>query len=84
MVISNLTQIKENMKAPRHPGTGEFPAHMASNAENVSISWPHHALKDNALIVMLPTQSGEAFRGGKKIACLCRRWKWGGKTTALT
>ena len=26
------------------PGTGEFPAQMASNAENVSISWRHHAL----------------------------------------
>ena len=44
------TQIKENIKAPRHwpscwefTGTGEFPAQMASNAENVSISWRHHA-----------------------------------------
>ena len=25
------------------PGTGEFPAQMASNAENVSIWWSHHA-----------------------------------------
>ena len=25
------------------PGTGEFPAQMTSNAENVSISWRHHA-----------------------------------------
>ena len=24
------------------PGTGEFPEQMASNAENVSISWRHH------------------------------------------
>ena len=39
---------KENIKAPRHwplcgefTGTGEFPAQMASNAENVSISWRH-------------------------------------------
>ena len=37
-------QIKENIKASHHclcagdsPGTGEFPAQMASNAENVSI-----------------------------------------------
>ena len=36
-------QIKVNIKAPRHwplcggPVTGEFPAQMASNAENVSI-----------------------------------------------
>ena len=43
------TQIKENIKAPRHwplwgksPGTGEFPAQMASNAENVPIWWRHH------------------------------------------
>ena len=26
------------------PGTGEFPAQMASNAENVSIWWSHHDL----------------------------------------
>ena len=38
------TLIKENIKAMRHwplcgksPGTGEFPAQMASDAENVSI-----------------------------------------------
>ena len=28
------------------PGTGEFPAQMASNAENVSIWWRHHAFND--------------------------------------
>ena len=28
--------------AGNSPGTGEFPAHMASNAENVSIWWRHH------------------------------------------
>ena len=43
------TLIKENIKVPRHwplcgefTGTGEFPAQMASNAENVSIWWRHH------------------------------------------
>ena len=43
-------QIKENTKAPRHwlcegnsPGTGEFPAQMASNAESASIEWRHHS-----------------------------------------
>ena len=43
------TQIKENIKAPRHwplcgeiTGTGEFPAQRASYAENVSIQWRHH------------------------------------------
>ena len=42
-------QIKENIKAPRHwplcgevTGHGEFPAQMASNAENVFIWWRHH------------------------------------------
>ena len=42
-------QIKENTKATRHwplwgefTGTGEFPAQMASNAENVPIWWRHH------------------------------------------
>ena len=30
--------------AGNSPGTGEFPAKMASNAENVSIWWRHHVL----------------------------------------
>ena len=30
--------------ARNSPGTGEFPAHMASNAENVSIWWRHHEM----------------------------------------
>ena len=30
--------------AGNSPGTGEFPAHMASNAENVSIWWRHRIL----------------------------------------
>ena len=41
-IVYSTVQIKENIKAPRHwplwPGTGEFPAQMASNAEHVSIS----------------------------------------------
>ena len=38
-------QIKENIKAPRHwPLCGEFPAQMASYAENVSIWWRHHGI----------------------------------------
>ena len=31
--------------AGNSPGTGEFPAQMASNAENVSIWWSHHAIQ---------------------------------------
>ena len=51
--------IKADIKAPRHwplcgefTGTGEFPAQMASNAENVSIWWRHH---DNE-ILHVPSQ----------------------------
>ena len=45
-------QIKENIKALRYwplcgEFTGEFPAQMASNAENVSIWWRHHASSEN-------------------------------------
>ena len=50
------TQIKENIKAPRHwplcgevTGTGEFPAQRASNAENASIGWPHHDFAKHAI-----------------------------------
>ena len=35
--------------AGNSPGTGEFPAQMASNAENVSIWWRHHAYAISAL-----------------------------------
>ena len=28
------------------PGTGEFPAQMVSNAENVSIGWRHHGIRN--------------------------------------
>ena len=48
----NQEQIKENMKAPRHwpllgnsPVNGEFPAQLASNAENVSIWWRHQGIR---------------------------------------
>ena len=57
-LITNLTSVystvhvgagkkKSNLRvsglcARKSPETGEFPAHMASNAENVSIWWRHH------------------------------------------
>ena len=44
-------QMKKNIKASRHwlcernsPVTGELPAQRASNAENISILWRHHAI----------------------------------------
>ena len=33
--------------AGNSPGTGEFPAQMASNAEDVSIWWRHHVSRDS-------------------------------------
>ena len=49
-IVCSTVEIKENIKAPRHwplcgefTGTGEFLVQMASNAENVSIWWRHHA-----------------------------------------
>ena len=46
-VYSDADQKKSKLRvtglcARNLPGTGEFPAQMASNAENVSIWWRHH------------------------------------------
>ena len=45
------TQIKENIKAPRHwplcgnsPVTGEFPAQMVSNVSNVIMIFPNYII----------------------------------------
>ena len=35
------------------PGTGEFPAQMARNAENGSIWWRHHVLNAPSLSVLI-------------------------------
>ena len=42
--------------AGNSPGTGEFPAQMASDAENVSIWWRHHAnpMSDDFRITTIP------------------------------
>ena len=47
VITGAMGAIKENIKAPRHwplcgELTGEFPAQMASNTENISIWWRHH------------------------------------------
>ena len=54
------TQIKENIKAPRHwplcgefTGTGEFTAQMASYAENISIWWRHREWRQFGIITAL-------------------------------
>ena len=39
--------------AGNSPGTGEFPAQMASNAENVSIGWRHHGLSNGKYLARI-------------------------------
>ena len=45
--------------AGNSPGTGEFPAQIASNAENVSIWWRHHVSLNCALYISV---SNNCFR----------------------
>ena len=42
--------------ARNSPGTGEFPAQMASNAENVSIWWRHYAIRSSQWVKILYSQ----------------------------
>ena len=44
--------------AGNSPGTGEFPAQMASYAENVSIWWRHHGLADIRALLPLKMSTG--------------------------
>ena len=51
------TQIKEiklrvtGLCAGNSPGTCEFPAQMANNAENVSIWWRHHVFAQHSILI---------------------------------
>ena len=50
------------------PGTGEFPAQMASNAENVSILWRHHVLAPrthHSPVRLVQGGGNSGFRGVK-------------------
>ena len=48
---SDADQRKHQSSASLAAVTREFPAQMASNAENVSIWWRHHAVPQYALII---------------------------------
>ena len=50
-------------------GTGEFPAQMASNAENVSIWWRHH----------VPIKSSQHIENIEKVFIYIIRISWGSK-----
>ena len=78
-------QIKETSKfrvtglcAGISPGTGEFPAQMASNAENVSIWWRHHVCLQREAIHWVPCIRTDAYI--KRYVCLqtiihlCKKW----------
>ena len=54
--------------AGNSPGTGEFPAQMASNAENVSIWWRHRVLQHKSLHAFTPTRSRSGGGAGAKSA----------------
>ena len=87
-------QIKENTKAPRHwllcgefTGTGEFPAQMTSNAENLMTSscrgvgyWIPSQYKDVLLSVY-----GSHYKGKTVVrtSYLCNGNSYTGKTTSL-
>ena len=61
------------------PGTGEFPAQMASNAENVSIWWRHHvhwALK--SLTHNHSTRAEPVWRHWAMANIRYRKWKGNG------
>ena len=53
------------------PGNGEFPAQMASNAENVSIWWRRHGNKIRACI---------SFTGGNRTKLPSSRWRRRGRS----
>ena len=50
------------------PVTGEFPAQMASNAENVSIWWRHHGM---GMLVSLVFTRGQFWPSGIVVGCVC-------------
>ena len=64
-------QIRENVKGPRHWSlwgefTGEFPAQVASNAENVFIWWRHHdishfRIRETSYLVQLLFESRASY-----------------------
>ena len=63
IVYSRADQRKH--QTPRHwPLCGEFPAQMASNAENVSIWWRHHVIQVKNSIWLMPIAVGKKYVTG--------------------
>ena len=81
-VYSGQTQIKENIKALRHwplwgnsPVTGEFPAQMASNAENFTIWWRHNAKYSNTCLFSV-SSGRDAMEMLSTLQALCEENHW--------
>ena len=71
-----------NIKAPRHwplsgEFTGEFPAQMASNAENVFIWWRHHEPRDSVFGEAQVRDSGACFPYPNSMQAVWRRLNLG-------
>ena len=62
-VYSGTDQSKHQSSAS--PGAGEFPAQMASNAENISIWWRHHVMSKFQFIYV-----GKRDRTRQNIHCI--------------
>ena len=58
------------------PGTGEFPAQMASNAENVSIWWRHHGINAEAALNIHFNQAN-ALEASARRGCSCYSFQSG-------
>ena len=58
--------------AGNSPVTGEFPAQMASNAENVSVWWRHHVTLRWCVVEMIYSgRSRPIFSNGQSHGCWC-------------
>ena len=57
------------------PGTGEFPAQIASNAENVSIWWRHHARNAQSVDLIFKFHNVISHSGHARDA-FCGLWDW--------
>ena len=60
VIMGPLASQITSLCAKNSPGTGEFPAQMASNAENVSIWWRHHVFQNSVSALRI----NEVFMGG--------------------
>ena len=66
--------------AGNSPGTGEFSAQMASNAESVSIWWRQHAYTNEYTEGNVPRENTQAFFEISQLSCQYRNYHYNNKT----